>query len=96
VRQAGASTADHKGMWADSDFSDLVQYNSGFRTGLVGTPEQVAERIIAYKQRGLDLVLLGFLHYLEEVAYFGEKVLPIVREMETDLARTGDPVGASA
>jgi FMNH2-dependent dimethyl sulfone monooxygenase len=96
VKQAGASTGDQKGMWADSDFSDLVQYNSGFRTGLVGTPEQVAARIIEYKKRGLDLVLLGFLHYLEEVAYFGENVLPIVREMEADLARTGDPIGAHA
>ena len=26
--------------------------------------------------------LLGFLHYLEDVAYFGREVLPIVRELE--------------
>ncbi|MFE5242917.1 MULTISPECIES: dimethylsulfone monooxygenase SfnG [unclassified Streptomyces] len=82
VKQAGRSTADGKGMWQDSSFEDLVQYNDGFRTGLIGTPEQIAERIVAYKRLGVDLFLLGFLHYLEEVEYFGKKVLPIVRELE--------------
>ena len=82
VQQAGNSTGDGKGMWADSTFRDLVQYNDGFRTGLVGTPEQVATRIVEYKKRGVDLFLLGFLHYLEDIAYFGEKVLPLVRELE--------------
>ena len=42
VKQAGQSTGDKKGMWQDSEFEDLVQYNDGFRTGLVGTPEQIA------------------------------------------------------
>ncbi|MBZ4019042.1 dimethylsulfone monooxygenase SfnG [Streptomyces purpurogeneiscleroticus] len=82
VQQAGNSTADGKGMWQDSSFEDLVQYNDGFRTGLIGTPEQIAERIVAYKRLGVDLFLLGFLHYLEEVEYFGERVLPLVRELE--------------
>ncbi len=92
VQQAGASTADRKGMWADSSFEDLVQYNDGFRTQLFGPPEQVAERIIAYKKRGVDLFLLGFLHFQEELQRFGETVIPIVRELEADLARTGDPI----
>ncbi len=30
VKQAGSSTGDGKGMWADSSFEDLVQYNDGF------------------------------------------------------------------
>jgi FMNH2-dependent dimethyl sulfone monooxygenase len=82
VKQAGQSTGDKRGMWQDSDFRDLVQYNDGFRTGLVGTPEQVARRMMEFKRRGVDLFLLGFLHFQEEVEYFGEKVLPIVRELE--------------
>ncbi|AZS42962.1 Alkanesulfonate monooxygenase [Microbacterium oleivorans] len=92
VQQAGASTVDRKGMWADSSFEDLVQYNDGFRTQLFGPPEHVAERIIAYKKRGVDLFLLGFLHFQEELEAFGENVIPIVRELEADLARTGDPI----
>jgi dimethylsulfone monooxygenase len=82
VQQAGASTGDKKGMWADSSFEDLVQYNDGFRTQLIGTPEQVAERIVAYRRLGVDLILGGFLHYHEEVERFGRDVLPIVRELE--------------
>jgi len=89
VRQAGQSTFDKKGMWEDSTFEDLVQYNDGFRTGLIGTPEQIAERIVAYKRLGVDLFLLGFLHYLEEVEYFGKRVLPLVRELEAEAAREG-------
>jgi dimethylsulfone monooxygenase len=60
----------------------LVQYNDGFRTQLIGTPEQIAERIAAYRKRGVDLILGGFLHFQEEIEYFGEKVLPLVREIE--------------
>jgi FMNH2-dependent dimethyl sulfone monooxygenase len=77
-------------MWQDSAFEDLVQYNDGFRTGLIGTPEQVAERIVAYRKLGVDLLLLGFLHYHEEVAYFGKRVLPLVRELEARLP-AGEP-----
>lgn len=86
VQQAGNSTGDKRGMWADSSFEDLVQYNDGFRTQLIGTPEQIADRAIEYKRRGANLLLLGFLHFQEEVEYFGAKVLPIIREKEAELA----------
>lgn len=82
VKQAGRSTLDRKGMWADSEFRDLVQYNDGFRTGLIGTPEQVARRILDYKATGVDVLLLGFLHVREEVERFGRDVIPLVRELE--------------
>ncbi|BDB40686.1 MULTISPECIES: dimethylsulfone monooxygenase SfnG [Mycobacterium] len=94
VRQAGAATADHRGMWADSSFEDLVQYNDGFRTQLIGTAEQVAERIVAYRKLGVDLILTGFLHFQEELEAFGEKVLPLVRELE--VAAGLDPAAVPA
>jgi len=72
------ATGDKKGMWQDSDFRDLVQYNDGFRTGLVGTPEQVAERLIALEAAGLDLVLLQFSPQLEEMERFADEVIPLV------------------
>ncbi|WP_109474315.1 dimethylsulfone monooxygenase SfnG [Ornithinimicrobium cavernae] len=100
VKQAGAATADRKGMWADSEFRDLVQYNDGFRTGLIGTPEQVARRIVDYKRVGVDLLLLGFLHVHADVERFGTEVIPLVRELEreaglvpNDLAYAGVPAG---
>jgi FMNH2-dependent dimethyl sulfone monooxygenase len=86
VKQAGRASPEREGMWSQSSFEDLVQYNDGFKTGLVGTPEQIARRIVAFKAAGVDLVLGGFLHYLEEVDYFGKRVLPIVRELEAQRA----------
>ena len=53
-----------------------MQYNDGFRTGLIGTPEQIASRMLEYKRRGVNLFLLGFLHYLEDVEYFGQRGAP--------------------
>ncbi|GAB2744836.1 dimethylsulfone monooxygenase SfnG [Sinomonas soli] len=87
VKEAGQSTKDGKGMWEDSTFEDLVQYNDGFRTKLIGTPEQIAERIVEYKKIGVNLFLTGYLHFQEELEAFGRDVLPIVRELEADLAR---------
>jgi len=82
VKNAGKASPEREGNWAKSTFEDLVQYNDGFKTNLIGTPEQIAQRIVALKAVGVDLVLAGFLHYLEEVEYFGRKVLPLVRELE--------------
>jgi FMNH2-dependent dimethyl sulfone monooxygenase len=82
VKQAGKASPEGEGNWAKSSFEDLVQYNDGFRTNLIGTPEQIAERIVALKGAGVSLILSGFLHYLEEVEYFGKRVLPLVRQLE--------------
>ncbi|CAH2916820.1 MAG: Coenzyme F420-dependent N5,N10-methylene tetrahydromethanopterin reductase and related flavin-dependent oxidoreductases; sulfonate monooxygenase [uncultured Paraburkholderia sp.] len=82
VKQAGKASPEGEGNWAKSTFEDLVQYNDGFRTNLIGTPEQIAQRIVELKSIGVDLVLAGFLHFIEEVEYFGKKVLPLVRELE--------------
>jgi FMNH2-dependent dimethyl sulfone monooxygenase len=94
VKQAGQSAGDKRGMWADSTFDDLVQYNDGFRTQLIGTAEQVAERIIAYRKIGVDLILAGFLHFQEEIEAFGRQVMPIVRELE--VANGLDPAAVPA
>jgi FMNH2-dependent dimethyl sulfone monooxygenase len=57
---------------------DYSVSNRGLRTGLVGTPEQVAERLIALEAVGLDLVLLQFSPQLEEMERFAEEVIPLV------------------
>lgn len=82
AKQAGKASPEGEGNWAKSSFADLVQYNDGFKTNLIGTPQQIAERIVALKAIGVDLVLSAFLHFQEEVEYFGERVLPLVRELE--------------
>lgn len=82
VKNAGSASPEGEGNWAKSTLEDLVQYNDGFKTNLIGTPQQIAERIVALKRAGVDLLLLGFLHFQEEVDYFGRKVMPLVRELE--------------
>jgi FMNH2-dependent dimethyl sulfone monooxygenase len=42
-----------------------VHYNDDFRSNLIGTPQQIAERIVELKSVGVDLVLAGFLHFNE-------------------------------
>lgn len=57
VKNAGASTSNKTGMWANSKFEDLVQYNDGFKTKLIGTPEQISERILLLKSLGVNILL---------------------------------------
>ncbi|MER9505741.1 dimethylsulfone monooxygenase SfnG [Mesorhizobium sp. M0579] len=82
VKNAGKASPEGEGNWAKSSLEDLVQYNDGFRSNLIGTPEQIAERILKLKDAGADLILLGFLHFQEEVEFFGKRIIPLVRELE--------------
>lgn len=83
VRQAGQSSSDGKGMWANSSFEDLVQYNDGFRTGLIGTAEQITDRISELREIGVDLVLTGYLNFQEELERFGREIIAPLRASET-------------
>jgi FMNH2-dependent dimethyl sulfone monooxygenase len=60
---------------------DYSVSNRGLRAGLVGTAEQVAERIIALEQAGVDLLLLQFSPQLEEMERFAETVIPLVESV---------------
>lgn len=82
VKQAGLATQDQLGMWANSRKQDLVQPNDGFKTGLIGTREQIAERIVQLREIGIDLVLVGVLNYDWELAAFGKQIIPQVRARE--------------
>ena len=89
---AAYGAAVHPGQWPPHILAKLAataQSTSGnrlaLRTGLIGTPEQVADRIAEYKKVGIDLVLTGFLRVREEVERFSREVIPLVRERERDL-----------
>jgi dimethylsulfone monooxygenase len=49
--------------------------NRGLRAGLVGTAEQVAERVDAFEKAGADLLLLQFSPQLEEMESFARRVI---------------------
>jgi FMNH2-dependent dimethyl sulfone monooxygenase len=57
---------------------DYSVSNRGLRAGLVGTPEQVAERVGAFADAGVDLLLLQCSPQLEEMERFAEQVMPLV------------------
>ena len=49
--------------------------NRGLRSGLIGTPEMITERLRAYEQAGIDLMLLQFSPQREEMARFSRDVI---------------------
>ena len=53
--------------------------NRGLRSGLIGTPDQIMERISAYADAGVDLLLLQFSPQREEMARFGAQVISAYR-----------------
>ena len=59
---------------------DYSVSNRGLRPGFVGTPEYVADRIRAYRDAGVDLLLLQCSPQLEEMERFAAEVIPIAGE----------------
>jgi dimethylsulfone monooxygenase len=49
--------------------------NRGLRSGLIGTPDQITERLRGYAAAGVDLMLLQFSPQREEMARFGRDVI---------------------
>jgi FMNH2-dependent dimethyl sulfone monooxygenase len=70
----------HTNLDQKVSLEDYSVSNRGLRAGLVGTAEQVAERIIALEEAGVGLLLLQFSPQLEEMERFAETVMPLVEE----------------
>jgi FMNH2-dependent dimethyl sulfone monooxygenase len=58
---------------------DYSVSNRGLRTGLVGTPDQVANRVRELERIGIDLLLLQSSPQREEMARFSSEIFPLVR-----------------
>jgi dimethylsulfone monooxygenase len=58
---------------------DYSVSNRGLRPNLIGTPAQIAERMQAYAEAGLDLFLIQCSPMLEEIGRIGTQVLPLLR-----------------
>ncbi|HET7321566.1 MAG TPA: LLM class flavin-dependent oxidoreductase [Longimicrobiaceae bacterium] len=84
VRQSAKGFANYQDWVQNTQLEQKVSLedysvsNRGLRAGLVGTPEQVAERIRAFEAAGLDLLLLQFSPQYEEMERFAEEVIPLV------------------
>jgi dimethylsulfone monooxygenase len=64
-----------------SIISDEAVAARGLRPNLVGTPVQIAQRILAYEHAGVSLLLLQFSPQLREMERFANDVIPLVEEM---------------
>jgi FMNH2-dependent dimethyl sulfone monooxygenase len=84
VRASSRGYANYEDWIANTELErrmsieDYSVSNRGLRSGLVGTPEQVAERVRAFEDAGLHLLLLQFSPQLEEMERFAEEVIPLV------------------
>ena len=81
VQQSAAGYANYQQWLAGTQLEQRVSLedysvsNRGLRSGLVGTAEQVAERIAQFEAVGVDLVLLQFSPQLEEMERFAQTVI---------------------
>jgi len=57
---------------------DYSVSNRGLRTGLVGTPDRVAEQVRALERIGIDLLLLQSSPQREEMQRFSSEIFPLV------------------
>ncbi|HEV7474017.1 MAG TPA: LLM class flavin-dependent oxidoreductase [Pyrinomonadaceae bacterium] len=81
VRQSAAGYQNYQEWLAGSNLEQQVSLedysvsNRGLRSGLVGTPEQVAARVAEFEGAGVDLLLLQCSPQLEEMERFAETVI---------------------
>jgi FMNH2-dependent dimethyl sulfone monooxygenase len=81
VQQSAAGYQNYQQWLAGTQLEQRVSLedysvsNRGLRSGLVGTPEQVAERVAQFAAAGVDLLLLQFSPQSEEMERFAETVI---------------------
>ena len=73
------------GMESQSFNEQIEKFQERFIAGwagqpLVGTPEQVVDGFQQLSDHGMEGMIMGFLDYNEEIDYFGEQVMPLMRE----------------
>jgi FMNH2-dependent dimethyl sulfone monooxygenase len=81
VQQSAAGYENYQQWLAGTQLEQRVSLedysvsNRGLRSGLVGTPEQVAERVAEFEAAGVDLLLLQFSPQFEEMERFSAAVI---------------------
>jgi len=81
VQQSAAGYANYQQWLAGTQLErrmSIEEYsvsNRGLRTELIGTPEQVRERIEELEAAGVDLLLLQFSPQYEEMERFAAQVI---------------------
>jgi len=101
VRQSARGYANYQEWVTNTQLEQRVSLedysvsNRGLRAGLVGTPEQVAERILEFERAGVDLLLLQFSPQYEEMERFAAEVMPLVASDRSPAPPPADPRSSS-
>lgn len=81
VKQSAAGYGNYQQWLANTQLEQRVSLedysvsNRGLRSGLVGTPEQLRERVAEFEDAGVDLLLLQFSPQYEEMERFAAQVI---------------------
>jgi FMNH2-dependent dimethyl sulfone monooxygenase len=81
VKQSAAGYGNYQDWLANTKLDQQVSLedysvsNRGLRSGLTGTPDQVADRVAEFEDAGVDLLLLQCSPQLEEMERFSEAVI---------------------
>ncbi len=81
VKQNAAGYQNYQDWLANTQLEQRVSLedysvsNRGLRSGLVGTPQQVADRVGEFEDAGVDLLLLQFSPQMEEMERFADTVI---------------------
>ena len=81
MQQSAAGYANYQQWIAGTQLEQRVSLedysvsNRGLRSGLVGTPQQVADRVGEFEDAGVDLLLLQFSPQMEEMERFADTVI---------------------
>jgi FMNH2-dependent dimethyl sulfone monooxygenase len=84
VRQSARGYANYQEWISNTQLEQRVSLedysvsNRGLRSGLIGTPEQVAGRILEFERAGVGLLLLQFSPQYDEMERFAREVIPLV------------------
>jgi dimethylsulfone monooxygenase len=81
VKQNAAGYQNYQDWLANTQLEQRVSLedysvsNRGLRSGLVGTPQQVADRVGEFEDAGVDLLLLQFSPQMDEMERFADTVI---------------------
>ena len=64
------------------DFTKEMFVIGGGALPIVGTPEQVAEKLVQLYRSGVDAVLMIFLSFHDDTVRFGQDIVPLLRQLD--------------
>ncbi len=77
------ATADVAEGWMNRNlWAGLVPYYGSSSVTLVGSPEELAEVFLEYKEIGVTQFIISGLPKLDEMVIFGREILPLIRKAE--------------